>query len=105
MKITFKTRENGPERLLAEAEIEVGDADFTGLKLVGFSLWQGADGAIYVTVPSRASGTSENRKYFDYLRGDIADVKRFKRAVVDAWKAQTDADANAKWDSDDRVPF
>lgn len=105
MKITFKTRENGPERLLAEAEIEVGDADFSGLKLVGFSLWQGADGDIYVTFPSRASGAGENRKFFDYLRGELSDVKRFKAAIVDAWKADADASAEAKWNSDDRVPF
>lgn len=70
MQVAFVPRDNAPERLLCEAEIvfEAHDGPLAGMKLVGFSLWKGADGEIYVTFPSRAFGMSTERRFFDYLR-------------------------------------
>jgi len=63
------TRENRPERLMAEAEIifdEAGPLERT--KLVGFSIWRSPDGEPYVTFPARTVGLGQDRRYFDYLR-------------------------------------
>lgn len=93
MRVQFVERENGPERLVCEAEIVFnGESDgaLTGLKLVGFSLWRGPDAEIYVTFPSRAFGAGNDRKYFDYLRsaeGNPQDAKRLKAHIVEQYRA------------------
>ena len=56
----FIARENGPERLVTEAEVIFYDGPVAGTKLVGFSLWKGPDGEIYVTFPSRPSARARN---------------------------------------------
>ena len=56
MHISFVTRDNGPERLVTEAEIVFGEGPLADMKLVGLSVWRGADGDLYVTFPSRAFG-------------------------------------------------
>ena len=89
MRVQFVARENGPERLVCEAEILFGDGLLAGMKLVGFSLWKGPDGEVYVTFPSRAFGAGSDRKYFDYLRsedGTLDTVKRIKALIVDEYR-------------------
>ena len=97
MRVQFVTRENGPERLVCEAEILFGDdGPLAGLKLVGFSLWKGPDGEVYVTFPSRAFGAGSERKYFDYLRsvdGTLETVKRLKAWIVDEYRNSASAAA------------
>lgn len=97
MRVQFVARENGPERLVCEAEILFGDdGPLAGLKLVGFSLWKGADGEVYVTFPSRAFGAGSERKYFDYLRsedGTLDTVKRLKAWIVDEYRNSAQAAA------------
>lgn len=89
MHVNFFSRVGGPERLVCEAELIFdGEGPLSGLRLVGFSLWRGTDGETYVTFPSRAFGAGAERRFFDYLRGDSAAVKRFKTFVLDALKAQ-----------------
>jgi hypothetical protein len=68
MKVQFVSRDNGPERLVCEAEVVFGEGPLEGMKLVGFSLWKDAEGEVYVTFPSRAFGAGSERRYFDYLR-------------------------------------
>ena len=70
MRVQFVAKENGPERLVCDAEIVFGEdaGPLSGMKLVGFSLWRTADGDVYVTFPSRAFGVGNERKYYDYLR-------------------------------------
>jgi hypothetical protein len=89
MRVQFVARENGPERLVCEAEILFGDGALAGMKLVGFSLWKGPDGEVYVTFPSRAFGAGNDRKYFDYLRsvdGTLETVKRIKALIVEEYR-------------------
>lgn len=70
MRVQFVPRENGPERLVCEAEVVFDEeGPLVGMKLVGFSLWRSPDGEVYVTFPSRAFGPGSERRYFDYLRG------------------------------------
>lgn len=96
MHIRFVRRENGPERLVCEAELVFEDGPLAGMKLVGFSLWNGADGEIYVTFPSRASGAGSERRFFDYLRsieGNVSDPRRVKAWIVERWREHQTAAA------------
>jgi len=83
MQVQFVARENGPERLVTEAEIIFDDGPLAGAKLVGFSLWRSPEGEVYVTFPSRAFGAGNERRYFDYLRAVDASGEMVKR--VKAW--------------------
>jgi len=88
MRVVFVERENGPERLVCEAEVvfEAESGTLAGMKLVGFSLWRSPEGEVYVTFPSRAFGAGNERRFFDYLRsveGTSADAKRVKAWILD----------------------
>lgn len=96
MKVRFMVRENGPERLVSEAEVCFEEGPLAGTKLVGFSLWQSADGEIYVTFPSRAFGAGSERRYFDYLRsveGTADAVKAVKAWIVAEYRKGVQAAA------------
>jgi len=89
MRVQFVARENGPERLVSEAEVVFEEGPLAGSKLVGFSLWKSPDGEVYVTFPSRAFGAGSERRYFDYLRstdGTLDVVKRVKAWIVDEYR-------------------
>lgn len=89
MRVQFIYRENGPERLVCDAEIVFDDGVLKGMKLVGFALWQNPEGQTFVTFPSRAFGAGSERKYFDYLRsaeGTGADVKRVKAWILEQYE-------------------
>jgi hypothetical protein len=91
VQVVFVERENGPERLVCEAEVNFNEGPLAGLKLVGFSLWRSAEGEIYVTFPSRAFGAGNERRYFDYVRsqdGTAEPVKRLKQFVVEQFRSR-----------------
>jgi hypothetical protein len=88
MQVQFVARENGPERLVTEAEIHFEEGPLSGAKLVGFSLWRSAEGEVYVTFPSRAFGAGAERRFFDYLRavnGSGETVKTVKAWILDEY--------------------
>ena len=91
MRVQFVEKQNGPERLVCDAEVVFDQEDpLVGMKLVGFSLWRSTDGDIYVTFPSRAFGAGNERKFFDYLRsteGQSVDVKRVKDWILGEYRA------------------
>jgi len=95
MRVQFVDKENGPERLVCEAEVlfdEVGP--LAGMKLVGFSLWRSPEGEVYVTFPSRAFGVGSERRFFDYLRsieGSAQDAKRVKAWILEEYRQNTRA--------------
>ena len=96
MQVQFVTRENGPERLVTEAEVHFDDGPLAGTKLVGFCLWRSPEGEIYVTFPSRAFGAGSERRYFDYLRAIDASgetVKRVKAWILEEYRKASDAAA------------
>lgn len=93
--VNFAAKDGSPERMVCEAEVvfpttpECGP--LAGLKIVGFGLWRGPEGEVYVTLPSRAFGAGNERRYFDYVRavdgkGDA--VKRLKTFIIDQYHAQ-----------------
>ena len=90
MQVHFVARMNGPERLVTEAEIHFEEGPLSGTRLVGFSLWRGADGEVYVTFPSRAFGAGSERKFFDYLRaidgGTSEPIKQLKAWILDEYR-------------------
>ena len=92
MRVNFVVRESAPERLVCEAEV-LFDADsgpLAGMKLVGFSLWRSPEGEVYVTFPSRAFGSGNERRFFDFLRsveGNGMDAKRVKTWILDEFRA------------------
>ena len=92
MRVQFVTKENGPEKLVCDAEVVFGAecGPLAGMKLVGFSLWRGAEGEVYVTFPSRSFGLANERKYFDYLRsaegGGAAESKRVKEWILEEFR-------------------
>ena len=96
MQVQFVTRENGPERLVTEAEVHFDDGPLGGTKLVGFCLWRSPEGEIYVTFQSRAFGAGSERRYFDYLRAVDASgetVKRVKAWILEEYRKASDAAA------------
>ena len=76
MRVQFVEKANGPERLVCDAEILFDEGPLAGMKLVGFSVWRGAEGDVYVTFPSRAFGTATERKYLRLPAGHRARRRR-----------------------------
>ena len=96
MRVQFVEKVNGPERLVCDAEILFDDGELAGMKLVGFSVWRGAEGDIYVTFPSRAFGTATDRKYFDYLRSiepGAAGGRKVKDWILEVYRNERSAAA------------
>ena len=89
VQVQFVPRENGPERLVTEAELHFDDGPLAGMRLVGFCLWKSPEGEVYVTFPSRAFGAGSERRYFDYLRaieGNGETVKGVKAWILDEYR-------------------
>jgi hypothetical protein len=89
MQVHFVARENGPERLVTEAEVHFEEGPLAGSKLVGFCLWRSPEGEVYVTFPSRAFGAGSERRFFDYLRasnGSGETVKAVKAWILDEYR-------------------
>ncbi len=93
MRVQFVHKGNGPERLVCDAEMVFDEeGPLEGMKLVGFSLWRGADGDTFVTFPARAFGVGTDRRFFDLLRpieGPAQDqIRRVKSWIIDQYRAQ-----------------
>jgi hypothetical protein len=91
MRVVFVERDSAPERLVCEAEVvfEAEAGPLAGMKLVGFSLWRSPEGEVYVTFPSRAFGSGNERRFFDFLRsveGTAADSKRVKAWILEQFR-------------------
>jgi hypothetical protein len=94
MRVQFVSRDGGPEKLMCEAEVLFEDGPLSGMKLVGFSLWQGQDGEVFVTFPSRAFGAGSERRYFDYLRsadGQPSEARRVKDWILSEYRTHSRA--------------
>jgi hypothetical protein len=91
MHVVFEQRENGPERLVCNAEIHFGPESgaLSGLRLVGFSLWRSPEEEVYVTFPARASGAGSDRRYFDFIRAveGAGEVRRLKDWILEEYRA------------------
>ena len=93
MRVQFVHRGNGPERLVCDAEMVFDEeGPLEGMKLVGFSLWRGADGDTFVSFPARSFGVGTDRRFFDLLRpieGPSQDqVRKVKSWIIDQYRSQ-----------------
>ena len=52
VQVHFVPRENGPERLVTEAELHFEDGPLAGMRLVGFCLWKSPVAASHVSTVS-----------------------------------------------------
>jgi len=90
MRVQFIERENGPERLVCEAEVFFDeDGPLLGMKLCGFSVWRGADGEHTVTFPARSFGNGGERRFFDFLRAiepGSAEPRRVKDWILSEYR-------------------
>jgi hypothetical protein len=90
-------RNDKPARLVAEAEVlfTEGAGVLTGLKFVGFGIWKTPSGGTFVTLPGRAFGAGQERRYFDYIRsidgdhGKTGVLKDMVREAFKAWQSQS----------------
>lgn len=85
MRVNFVQRDNGPERLVCEAEIIFEEGQLAGMKLVGFSLWRSPEGEVYITFPTRAFGAGSERRFFDFLRPASDEKGNGTAKGVKAW--------------------
>lgn len=72
VKITPNDKNNPPGKL-AEAELHFTEGTLTGLKLIGFAIWERrVGGGRHVTFPARQFSVNGERRSFSLLR-PIAD--------------------------------
>jgi len=85
-----------PAGKLADAEVIFGaDAGpFTGLKLVGFAIWERRAGGRNVTFPARQYSINGERRTFALLRpanGDVSAQEAIRDAILEAYSREVAA--------------
>jgi hypothetical protein len=87
IKITPNEKGNPPGKL-ADAELHFEDGPLTGLKLIGFSIWErrGGNGR-NVTFPARQYSVNGERRSFALLRAieDASAQERVRELILDAY--------------------
>ena len=90
-KLTVKITPNdkgNPSGKLADAELHFGDGPLSGLKLIGFSIWErrGGNGR-NVTFPARQYAVNGERRSFALLRpiADAAAQESVREAILAAY--------------------
>jgi hypothetical protein len=89
VKIIPNDRGNPPGKL-ADAEVifEPEAGPFSGLKLIGFSVWERRDGGRNVTFPARQFSVNGDRRSFALLRsasGDSSAQDALRQCILDAY--------------------
>lgn len=91
MKVTIQMNEKGsPAGKLADAELHFDstDGDLSGLKLIGFAVWERRSGTgRNVTFPARAYSVNGERRSYALLRPitDTADQERVRDLILEAY--------------------
>jgi hypothetical protein len=79
---------NNPPGKLADAELHFADGPLTGLKLIGFWIWERrTGGGRNVTFPARQYSVNGERRSFALLRpanGDIASQEAVRELILAA---------------------
>ena len=86
-----------PAGKLADAEVvfEADAGPLSGLKLLGFSIWERRDGGKNVTFPARQYSVNGERRSFALLRpanGDVGAQEVIRDFILDAY-SRTEAEA------------
>src|SRR5690242_1133573 len=80
-----------PPGKLADAEVifEADAGPLSGLKLIGFSVWERRDGGKNVTFPARQFSVNGERRSFALLRpanGDASAQEAIRQCILDAYQ-------------------
>jgi hypothetical protein len=81
---------NNPPGKLADAEVTFGAeaGPFTGLKLIGFAIWERRNGGRNVTFPARQYSVNGERRTFALLRpanGDASGQEAMRDYILEAY--------------------
>ena len=92
VRILPNTTGNPPGKL-ADAEVVFGaDAGpFTGLKMIGFAIWERRAGGRNVTFPARQYSVNGERRTFALLRpaiGDVSAQEAIRDAILEAYSRE-----------------
>src|SRR5688572_2288789 len=84
---------NNPPGKLADAELHFADGPLTGLKLIGFGIWERRSGdGRNVTFPARQYSVNGERRSFALLRpanGEIASQEAVRDLILAAYAEHT----------------
>ena len=89
VKIVPSDRGNPPGKL-ADAEVifEAASGPLSGLRLLGFAVWERRDGGRNVTFPARQYSVNGERRSFALLRptdGDASAQDAIRQCILDAY--------------------
>lgn len=88
VKITRHEKGNPPGKL-ANAELHFSEGALAGLKLVGFSVWEGrVGGSRNVTFPARTFAVNGSRRSFSLLRPitDVTAQNKLREMILEAFQ-------------------
>ena len=92
MTVTVKIIRNErqkPAHKLADAELHFSDGPFEGMKLIGFSVWDGRGGRNRnVTFPARSYAVNGERRTYALLRpiADSTGQEKLRRQILEAFQ-------------------
>jgi hypothetical protein len=83
-------QQGNPPGKLADAEVvfEAEAGPLSGMKLIGFSVWERRDGGRNVTFPARQYSVNGERRTFALLRpanGETSAQEAIKQCILDAY--------------------
>ncbi len=78
---------SGPQGKLADAELVFTEGPLEGLKLIGFTVWEGRQAKPNITFPARQYSVNGERRSFSLLRAisDPSAIERVKQLILDAY--------------------
>ena len=88
IKITPNDKGNPPGKL-ADAELHFNDGPFSGLRLIGFAIWERRGGSgRNVTFPARQYSVNGERRSFALLRpiGDATAQSKLRELILEAFQ-------------------
>ncbi len=85
-----RTEQGAPPGTLADAELifEAGSGPLSGLRLIGFAVWERRDGGTNVTFPARQYSVNGERRSFALLRpanGESGAPDGVRDLILDAY--------------------
>jgi hypothetical protein len=85
-----RTEQGAPPGKLADAELifEAGSGPLSGLRLIGFAVWERRDGGKNVTFPARQYSVNGERRSFALLRpanGEAGTQDGVRDLILDAY--------------------
>ena len=95
VKITPNDKGNPPGKL-ADAELHFTDGPLSGLKLIGFAIWERrTGGGRNVTFPARQYSVNGERRSFALLRPiiDAAGQDRVRDLILEAFRAYAEQES------------